>query len=266
MDADVISAMIGALATVIAALIAALVAQRSGAARDRKQMAMMIDAATIVAQRMATTTAADERNFLEENLETLRQVNPRHSPKPETVALTTAESHMLLVVQYENPRPAFNIQLTILNNGDQVAVIDGMEAVLTGPDRRQQRFHWNLFYGVERGGTLHTLASYIHPVAIPAGEPRSLGIQFIGPDPGPDSLYNWPPGRYEVEVLSWVNRHRDDQPTNVKTGFSFDLSPGDIGQLQRWTHWDARDWARFPSPSDPDPHRAAGLPVYLDRE
>lgn len=267
MDATIIAALIGALATIIAALIAALIAQRSGAARDREQMATMIDAATIIAQRLATTREAEERAFLEENLETLRQVDPRqHAPKPETVSLVTAESQFLLVVQYQNPRPAFNILMTILNNGDQVAVVDGMEAVVTGPDGRQQRFNWHLFYGIQRGGTLHTVASYVHPVAVPPGEMRSLGIQFIGPDHGLDRLYNWEPGRYDVDVYAWVNRHRDDRPTNVKTRFSFDLIRAEIGQLKRWISWDADDWARFPHPDFPDPHQAAGLPVNFNKE
>ena len=125
-----------------------------------------------------------------------------------------------------------------------------MVAILTGPEGVSFRFVWNLFYGHERDGLLHTMSSYIHPIAIPPGSSTELGVQFIGPDLGIAKLYSWQIGRYQVEMAGWVNRSPDRQPTNFSSKFYIDISSRDIARLKEWIGWDDAAWAQFPHPDE----------------
>jgi hypothetical protein len=178
--------------------------------------------------------------------------------KEAEITVYPGEHKLLFVVQKDNPRPAFNVLTKLTNNGQQVGIVDGLEAILTDPEGVSYRFVWNLFYGVQRGGLRHTLSSYIHPIAINPGSSIQLGIQFIGPDLGIDNLYSWPTGRYKVYMTGWVNRIHDRRPKNLSSKFYIDISSTDIARLKGWIGWDDTAWKRFG-----DPDNAAGHPVPI---
>ena len=264
MDATLLGALIGAAATIVGSVLAALIGLRIGGARDRQRLDAVAKTAGDIARVVPTADDPEERAFLAENLEGLGELRAAASPRARRaeIAVEPAEPYLALVVQKDNPRPAFNMLTALSNQGQQVGIVDGLETVLKGPAGFTMRFVWNLFYGRERGGFLHTLASYIHPVAISHGKRVVLGIQFIGPDLGMSKLYSWGPGRYEVEL---TGRSSDPGTRDFGATFSIDISPGDIAQLKEWIGWDDAAWARFPSPDAPDPHKAAGLPVRIAR-
>ena len=265
MDTTLIAAIIGAVATISASLIATLIGQRSNA-RDREKFETRLHAATLLGNRVSVAKEPEERAFLKDNLALLSEVGgpTKATLKGAEITVSPGEEYLALVVQKDNPRAAFNVLTKLTNEGQEVGVVDGLQAIFTGSEGASFRFVWNLFYGRERGGLLHTMSSYIHPIAIPAGGSNLLGIQFIGPDLGIASLYSWPLGRYEVEMTGWMNRSAD-RATNLSSKFYVDISKSDIDQLKEWIRWDAAAWARFPSPDDPDPHKAAGLPLRIVR-
>lgn len=268
MDTTLISAIIGAVATIIAAIVAALIGLRVGESRNREQRELLetlVKAITVIGGRISTAEEPGERAFLEDTLEVLREVGATTTSRSKRAGITLypGEQNLLFVVQKDNARPAFNVLTKLTNGGLQVGIVDGLEAILTGPEGVSFRFVWNLFYGYERGGQRHTMSSYIHPIAIPPGGSNLLGIQFIGPDLGIANLYSWPTGRYQVEMTGWVNRSPDRQSTNLSSNFYIDISSRDIAQLKEWIVWDDAAWARFPHPDDPDPDKAAGHPVRI---
>lgn len=265
MDTTLIAAIIGAVATISATLVATLIGRRTNS-QDREKLEALLHAATILGKRASAAAEPEERTFLEDNLELLSEVGgpTKTTLKRAEIAVGPGEEYLALVVQKDNPRAAFNVLTKLSNEGQEVGIVDGLEAVFTGPEGASFRFVWNLFYGRERGGLLHTMSTYIHPIAIPAGGSNLLGIQFIGPDLGIANLYSWPIGRYEVEMTGWMNRSAD-RATNLSSKFYVDISKSDIDQLKEWIRWDDAAWARFPSPDDPDPHKAAGLPLQIVR-
>jgi hypothetical protein len=264
MDTTVIAAIISGLATIIAALVTALISYKINASRERERLETWVQAVTVIGKRVSTAKEPEERAFLEDNLELLGESRgPTTSGlKSAEITVYPADENLVLVVQKDNPRPAFNVLTKITNGGQQVGIVDGLEAILSGPGGLSFRFVWNLFYGYQRGGLLHTMSSYIHPIAIPAGGTTLLGIQFIGPDLGIANLYSWPTGRYQVEMVGWVNRS-PDRSTNLSSKFYFDLSSRDIAQLKEWIGWDDGAWARYPHPGYPDPDKAAGYPIRI---
>jgi hypothetical protein len=270
MDTTLIGAIIGALATIIAALVAALIGLRASASSNHDQLETLetlVHAVTVIARRVPTAKEPEERAFLEGNLELLGEVRAPTTSRLKRAEITVypGEQDLAFVVQKDNPRPAFNVLTRLTNGGQQVGIVDGLEAILTGPEGVNFRFVWNLFYEYQRGGLalLHTMSSYIHPIAIPAGGSIILGIQFIGPDLGIANLYSWPTGRYQVKMTGWVNRSPDRQPTNLSSKFYIDISSRDIAQLKQWIGWDDAAWARFPHPNNPDPDKAAGHLVRI---
>jgi hypothetical protein len=264
MDPTVLSALIGAGATIVGSVLAALIGLRIGGSRDRERLGAVTRTAGDLGRAVSTADDPEERAFLAENLAGLGEVRADTAKRAE-VSIEPAEPHLALIVQKDNPRPAFNMLTRLTSRGQQVGIVDGLGAMLRGPDGFTMRFVWNLFYGRERGGLLHTLASYIHPVAIPPGGSMVLGIQFVGPDLGLAELYSWPLGRYDLELTGRLDRSSDREGGDFGVKFAFDLSAADVAQLKQWIGWDDAAWARFPSPEAPDPHRAAGRPVYIVR-
>jgi hypothetical protein len=265
MDTTLISAIIGAIIGAVATIIAALVSRRASASSNREQLETFVHAVTVIAGRVSTAEKPEERAFLEDNLKLLGEVRAPTTSRLKRAEITVypEEQYLAFVVQKDNPRPAFNVLTKLANSGQQVGIVDGLEAILTGPEGKSFRFVWNLFYEYQRGGLRHRMSSYIHPIAIPPGGSILLGIQFIGPDLGIAKLYSWPTGRYQVEMSGWVNRSPDRQPTNLSSKFYIDLSSRDIAQLKAWIGWDDAAWARFPHPDDPDPDKAAGHLVRI---
>lgn len=260
MDTTLIAAVVSALATIIAALVTALVGQRTNASRERERLEAFLHGATVIGRRVSTAEQPEERAFLEDNLDLISQVTPplRGGDKPD-ITVSPREPALVLVVQKGNPRPAFNLMLLIENSGQQLGIVDGLEAILTGPEGVGFRFQWNLFYAYQHqhGRMLHTMSSYIHPVAVPPGGGQLLGIQFIGPDLGIGQLYSWPTGRYQVEITGWVNGRSFQQSTNSSRCY-IEISTSDIAQLKEWVGWDDAAWSRFA-----DPDNAAGLSVRI---
>lgn len=189
MDTTTIVAIISALGTIIAALVAALIGLKASSSRHHEQLEVRSRATADIAKRLSSAKP-EELPFLEENLDLIGEMDA-----PKTGRLTEAEitvspggHNLLFVVQKDNPRPAFNILTKLTKNGQQIGIVDGLEALLTDPKGGSYRFVWNLFYGVQRGGLQHTLSSYVHPIAINPGNSIQLGIQFIGPDLGMHNL------------------------------------------------------------------------------
>lgn len=265
MDPTLIGAIITALATIIASLGAALISLRSTSSRDREQLVTIVQATALIGKRALAAKEVEERTFLEENLESISEVSPsveRHLKRAEII-VHPGEANLNFVVQKDNPRPAFNVLTKLSNTGQQLGIIDGLETILTGPGSASFRFAWNLFYEYQRSGLLHTLSSYIHPVAVPPGSSLLLGIQFIGPDLGIDNLYSWSTGRYQCEMIGWMNRRPDGHATNLSSTFFIDISAREIARLKEWTSWNDNEWAQFPHPDHPDPDKAAGLPIKI---
>lgn len=264
MDTELTGAIIGAAATLIAAL-PALISLKASASSNRELLETFTKAITVIGRRVSQAEDPEERAFLEDNLELLGEVRApttSHLKRAEITAYP-GEQYLAFVVQKDNSRPAFNVLTKLTNRGQQVGIVDGLEAILTGPEGVNFRFVWNLFYGYQRGGLLHTMSSYIHPITIPPGGSKLLGIQFIGPDLGIANLYSWPTGRYQVEMTGWVNRSPDRQPTNLSSKFYIDISSRDIAQLKEWIGWDDAAWAQYPHANDPDPDKAAGHRVRI---
>jgi hypothetical protein len=265
MDTTLIGAIIGALATIIAALVTALIGLRASVSRNREELETLLHAAIVIGRRVSIAEEPQERAFLKDNLERLVEAGAETTSglKRAEITVYPGEQNLAFVVQKDNPRPAFNVLTKITNDGQQVGIVDGLEAILTGPEGVSFRFVWNLFYGYQRGGLLHTMSSYIHPIAVSPGSSNLLGIQFIGPDLGIAKLYSWPTGRYQVEMAGWVNRSPERQPTNFSSKFYIDISSRDIAQLKEWIGWDDAAWAQFPHPDYPDPDKAAGHLVRI---
>ena len=120
MDTTLISAIIGALATIIAALAAALIGLRANASSKREQLETLADAAiVIIARRVVTAEEPEERAFLEENLERLREVRAPTASRLKQAEITVSpgEQDLAFVVQMDNPRPAFNVLTRLTNSG-----------------------------------------------------------------------------------------------------------------------------------------------------
>ena len=266
MDTSIIVAIISAMGTIIAALVAALIGVKVAASRNNEQLEARTDVAEARAEAVAkigkrlSTAEPEERPFLEDNLSRLGEMGALTTSRLKQAEITVypGEHNLLFVVQKDNPRPAFNVLTKLTNSGQQVGIVDGLEAVLTDPEGVSFRFMWHLFYGVQRGGLRHTLSSYIHPIAINPGSSILLGIQFIGPDLGIAQLYSWPTGRYKVEITGWVNRIHDRRPTNLNSKFYIEISSMDIARLKGWIGWDDAAWKQFG-----DPDNAAGHPVPI---
>jgi hypothetical protein len=275
MDTTIISGIIGAVATVIAALVGAWIGSKSQRDRDaarHRELSELLEIVTkalaVISRQVSKAEDPKEGALLKDNLDLLGEVRAPTSPlKPAEITVYPEEQNLVFVVQKDNPRPAFNVLTRLTNHGQQVGIVDGLEAILTGPEGVSFRFLWHLFYEYRRDGLSynlrHTMSSYIHPIPIPPEGSRLLGIQFIGPDLGIDTLYSWPTGRYQVEITGWVNRSPDRRPTDFSSKFYINILLRDIAQLKEWIRWDDAAWARFPRPDSPDPDKAAGYPIRI---
>ncbi len=269
MDSTIIGAIIGGLATIIGGLVTALLTLRASASRNREELKTIYDAgfnaAVKISDRASNAKEPEERAFLQDNLKVLEGLTSETTTnfKEAKVKIQPEEQRLLFVVQKDNPCPMFNILTRLTNETQQVAMVDGLEAILTGPEGVSFRFVWRLFYSVKRGGSLHTMSSYVHPLVLEPTSSRIVGIQFVGPDLGMAKLYSWPIGRYQVEIVGWVNRTRADQSANVSSKFYIHLSSQEIAQLKACINWDDAAWARYPTPVSPDPDKAAAVPIRI---
>ena len=227
-------------------------------------------AATTLEELVPRAEKSEERALLESDLELIREfirevgISKTSHLKQGEITVYPEEGYLFFIVQKDNPRPAFNVLIRLSNNGQQVGIVTRLEAVLTGPKGVSFSFLWHLFYDrkLQRGGQLHTLSSYTHDIPIPPGGSELLGIQFIGPDQS-TSLYSWPLGKYQVEMIGWVNRRPGYQPANLRLKFYIDISSDDVAELKTWIGWDDAAWARFPHPDFPDPDNAAARSVRI---
>ena len=189
-------------------------------------------AATTLEELKSRAEKSEERALLESDLDLIRKfirevgISKTSHLKQGEITVYPEEGYLFFVVQKDNPRPAFNVLIRLSNSGQQVGIVTRLEAVLTDPKGVSFSFLWHLFYDrkLQRGGQLHTLSSYTHDIPIPPGGSELLGIQFIGPDLGITDLYLWPPGKYQVEMIGWVDRRPGYQPANLRLKFYIDIS------------------------------------------
>jgi tetratricopeptide (TPR) repeat protein len=167
---------------------------------------------------------------------------------------------LALVIAESNPGLAmFNLNCDIVHQVASRVTMRRLDAELTTPEGRKQRFKWNVFYDFQPSilpeSRVMTKVCDAHEREIEAGS-SALGIQFLGPVVAPEQL--WTPGEYQFELYGWMSKASGDDQFETKTSFAFDINDYEAAQVQYWSRATKTEWDRLH-----DPDRAIGIPVEI---
>jgi hypothetical protein len=115
----------------------------------------------------------------------------------------------------------FHIGCNLLNPSAKVAALHHLEATVLDPKKQKRRFLWNLFFEYAAGGGQVRKTTDPFPIAV---GPRSSAFQFIEFKLAEgDAIDFWPEGRYEFNILGWVNRRDRKFSRNITATFHIEI-------------------------------------------
>jgi hypothetical protein len=116
---------------------------------------------------------------------------------------------------------------------------------------------WELFYRYVKPGVM-SKESDPHPITLAAHAKRDVGIQFIAPASVRD--YDWPIGRYQLDVLGWTGRATHSAPPDFARRYEITVDSLVSGQI-RFATTAGEDWWIERKRDDRDD--AVGVPVGI---
>jgi hypothetical protein len=126
----------------------------------------------------------------------------------------------------------FHLMCNFVNKSTKVGIIHRLEAKVKGPQKNSLNFVWNLFYKYEHGGLSVAKDVDPHPIAVAQKDSKLVFIEFELE--APNQQCPWQEGRYNFEIVGWVNKKHKNQRTNLKTEFHVNISEDVAKQLKSW--------------------------------
>lgn len=179
----------------------------------------------------------------------------RHREIADGIVRVVPQFLWLIIGESDSGLATFNLNCDIVHHFSPRVTIRKLDAELTTPKGRKQRFKWNIFYDIPPSGTQMVKVSDAHEIEIEAGS-KFLGIQFVGPVMAPKQL--WAPREYKIELFGWMSRESGDDQFETKTSFAFDINDDEADQVKYWIRAKKKEWDQL---NDPD--RAYGIQVEI---
>jgi TIR domain-containing protein len=152
--------------------------------------------------------------------------------------------------------PLVNVGCHIRNNGASPVTLHHLLARLTNPDGVTTPLTWKLFYW---GDPVQMPTDDIELVVhLPAGESRTVGIQFA--PPASIVEYSWQRDFYDFDLMGWVKYPLDVKRPDFSGAFSIDLSGESFDWVKDWEFAADARWKALN-----DPHNAVGIPATFSK-
>lgn len=127
-----------------------------------------------------------------------------------------------LVISIGGGCQKMHLRANLVNHAVKTGTLHRLEAEVTDPQGTKQRYHWRLFFEYLPGAQAVQPKSAPHPLSIAGKTSQLLMAEFETTIATP--TLTWPPGRYSVELIGWVNRENRNQRANLRQTFHFDLT------------------------------------------
>ena len=156
----------------------------------------------------------------------------------------------------------FNLDCEIVNESSSPMIVQRMDARATTPSGENLNFRWNIFYNVRPpqsaadAMTVMTKTGDVREIELQSGEAWSLGIQFQGPEVGPNQF--WPAGEYRFELEGSLKGEPGQEQKALKTFFTVSISEYEKDRIDYWVKATEEQWDAL---NDPD--RAVGIPLKI---
>jgi hypothetical protein len=127
-----------------------------------------------------------------------------------------------LVVSTRGGSRKFHLRANLVNHAVKAGTLHRLEAEITDPKGTTHRYQWKLFFEYLSGAQAVQPKSDPYPISV-AGKTSQLllaELEMVSTQSSPA----WPPGRYRMEVIGWVNRANRKESPNLKAIFHFGLS------------------------------------------
>jgi hypothetical protein len=126
-----------------------------------------------------------------------------------------------MVVPPRDVATKFHIGCNFINPSSKVSALHRLEGTVVDPRNQTRQFQWNLFFEYAPGGAQVRKTTDPFPIAV---VPRSSVLQFIEFKIAEgEKIDSWPEGRYEFNILGWVNwRDRKSSP-NITATFHIEI-------------------------------------------
>jgi len=126
-----------------------------------------------------------------------------------------------IVIPSRNVAEKFHVGCNFINPSAKVGALHHLEVTVLDPEKRKRRFEWNLFFEYTPGGAQVRKTTDPFPIAV---VPRSSVIQFIEfKIADGEKVDYWPQGRYEFNILGWVNRRNRKSSPSITVTFHIEI-------------------------------------------
>ncbi|MBU0516857.1 MAG: hypothetical protein KJ621_19050 [Proteobacteria bacterium] len=155
---------------------------------------------------------------------------------------------MTLVISQGGGCRKFQLGANLVNKAVKTGTLHRLEADVTPPGNTANRYQWRIFVKHKSGTLDREPEADVYPVSLAGKSSKQVFIEFELVDP--QVIPDWPPGRYSVKLLGWVNKINRKKRTNLKSEFHFTVSD-DLAQYidkteppgPRYKPVDLEEWA-----------------------
>jgi hypothetical protein len=126
-----------------------------------------------------------------------------------------------IVIPPRHVAEKFHVGCNFINPSAKVGALHHLEATVLDPENRKRRFEWNLFFEYTPGGVQVRKTTDPFPIAVVS---RSSVLQFIEFKIAEgEKIDYWPQGRYEFNILGWVNRRNRKSSPSITATFHIEI-------------------------------------------
>lgn len=173
------------------------------------------------------------------------------------ILILTSDKVGLVVQNGTENIPKFNILCNLANQSAKLGTVHRLESNVRVPTGQELTFVWKLFYEYLPGGEVMTKTIDTHPIAIQPKDKNLVGIQFEGPVF--NEKFYWAEGRYEIEIVGWINRRHRGERRNARSCFHININSNECASLRYYT-----DAGKADSAIAKDPHNAVLVPIDIE--